>query len=174
MLEGFFPSLEAPVQRLDRVCFGSCVCGGRPFNGYRSGARSLRASRASESQGRPAGCIVCFDDPRCVAACSSTPPSLSLPLSPSQRPAQPCLAQSPHVSTVSPSSSLICLSLCVLSGVTVSARFILGCSLHSLSIPLFFPFLCRSCCFPCFLVTDCSARKLGSTILHKGSMIAGL
>lgn len=133
MLEGFFPSLEAPVQRLDRVCFGSCVCGGRPFNGYRSGARSLRASRASESQGRPAGCIVCFDDPRCVAACSSTPPSLSLPLSPSQRPAQPCLAQSPHVSTVSPASSVFlsvcCLVLRCLLASFWAARFILFPSL---------------------------------------------
>ena len=75
------------------------------------------SGRLGGSDGRLAA-LCCFDDPRCVAACSSTSP-LSLPLyhpplslsslssfsssssssSPSQLPAQPCSAQSPHVST---------------------------------------------------------------------------
>ncbi len=152
------------------------------------------SGRLGGSDGRLAA-LCCFDDPRCVAACSSTSPlSLSLSLavshpplslsslsfssssssssSPSQLPAQPCSAQSPHVSTTNILPPPMCSSLfmylfmfiCMFYQRERRKRkwlgFLFSCipPLLSSLLPVLPPWL---------LVADCMGRNLGSTILAR-------
>ena len=166
---------------------GLCVCGGGLFKAATdSGAGA--SGRLGGSDGRLAA-LCCFDDPRCVAACSSTSP-LSLPLyhpplslsslssfsssssSPSQLPAQPCSAQSPHVSTTNilppPLFVYVYESFFMFMSVFYQRErrkrkwlgFLCSCipPLLSSLLPVLPPWL---------LVADCMGRNLGSTILAR-------